>query len=46
MNELTAKDLMIGDYVIRKNVPKEILMVDVIDSIRNIVYLDLDGLGM
>lgn len=37
---------MIGDYVIRKNVPKEILIVDAIDSIRNIVYLDLDGLGI
>lgn len=35
---------MIRDYVIRKNVPKEILIVDAIDSIRNIVYLDLDGL--
>ena len=46
MNELTAKDLMIGDYVIRKNVPKEILVVDAIDPIRNIVYLDLDGLGI
>lgn len=43
---LTAKDLMIGDYVIRKNVPKEILIVDAIDSIRDIVYLDLDGLGI
>lgn len=37
---------MIGDYVIRKNVPKEILIVDTIDSIRDIVYLDLDGLGI
>lgn len=37
---------MIGDYVIRKNVPKEILIVDTIDSIRGIVYLDLDGLGI
>lgn len=37
---------MIGDYVIRKNVPKEILIVDAIDSIRDIVYLDLDGLGI
>lgn len=44
--ELTAKELMIGDYVIRKNVPKEILIVDAIDSIRNIVYLDLDGVGI
>lgn len=43
---LTAKDLMIGDYVIRKNVPKEILIVVAIDSIRGIVYLDLDGLGI
>ena len=46
MNELTAKELMIGDYVIRKNVPKEILTIDAIDSIRNTVYLDLDGLGI
>lgn len=37
---------MVGDYVIRKNVPKEILIVVAIDSIRNIVYLDLDGLGI
>lgn len=37
---------MVGDYVIRKNVPKEILIVDTIDSIRDIVYLDLDGLGI
>ena len=39
-------ELMIGDYVIRKNVPKEIFIVDAIDSIRDIVYLDLDGLGI
>lgn len=37
---------MIGDYVIRKNVPKEILIVDAIDSIRDMVSLDLDGLGI
>lgn len=43
---MDAKDLMVGDYVIRKNVPKEILIVDTIDSIRDIVYLDLDGLGI
>ena len=43
---MKANELMIGDYVIRKNVPKEILIVDAIDSIRNIVYLDLDGLGI
>lgn len=43
---MKATELMIGDYVIRKNVPKEILIVDTIDSIRDIVYLDLDGLGI
>lgn len=43
---MKANELMIGDYVIRKNVPNEILIVDAIDSIRNIVYLDLDGLGI
>lgn len=43
---MIANDLMIGDYVIRKNVPKEILIVDAIDSIRDIVYLNLDGLGI
>lgn len=43
---MKANKLMIGDYVIRKNVPQEILIVDAIDSIRNIVYLDLDGLGI
>lgn len=43
---MEANELMIGDYVIRKNVPKEILIVDTIDSIRDIVYLDLDGLGI
>lgn len=43
---MKANKLMIGDYVIRKNVPKEILIVDTIDSIRDIVYLDLDGLGI
>lgn len=43
---MRAGELMIGDYVIRKNVPKEILIVDTIDSIRGIVYLDLDGLGI
>lgn len=43
---MKAGELMIGDYVIRKNVPKEILIVDTIDSIRGIVYLDLDGLGI
>ena len=43
---MKATELMVGDYVIRKNVPKELLVVDAIDSIRNIVYLDLDGLGI
>ena len=43
---MKENELMIGDYVIRKNVPQEILIVDAIDSIRNIVYLDLDGLGI
>lgn len=43
---MDVKDIMIGDYVIRKNVPNEILIVNAIDSIRNIVYLDLDGLGI
>ena len=43
---MKPEDLMIGDYVIRKNVSKEILIVDTVDSIRNIVYLDLDGLGI
>ena len=43
---MKANELMIGDYVIRKNAPKEILIVDAIDSISNIVYLDLDGLGI
>ena len=43
---MRPEELMIGDYVIRKNVPNEILIVDTIDSIRDIVYLDLDGLGI
>lgn len=43
---MKANELMVGDYVIRKNVPKEILIVDTIDSIRDIVYLDLDRLGI
>lgn len=43
---MNSEELMIGDYVIRKNVPNEILIVVAIDSIRNIVYLDLDGLGI
>ena len=43
---MRANELQIGDYVIRKNVPQEILIVDAIDSIRGIVYLDLDGLGI
>lgn len=43
---MKANELMIGDYVIRKNVQKEILIIDTIDSIRDIVYLDLDGLGI
>lgn len=43
---MRVNELMIGDYVIRKNVPKEILTIDTIDSIRGIVYLDLDGLGI
>jgi hypothetical protein len=43
---MRPRELMIGDYVIRKNVPNEILIVDTIDSIRDIVYLDLDGLGI
>ena len=43
---MKSENLMIGDYVIRKNVPKEILIVSAIDSIRDMVYLDLDGLGI
>ena len=43
---MNATELMVGDYVIRKNVPNEILIVNTIDSIRDIVYLDLDGLGI
>ena len=43
---MIANELMIGDCVIRKNVPKEILIVVAIDPFRNIVYLDLDGLGI
>lgn len=43
---MIASELMIGDYVIRKNVPKEILIVIAIDPFRNILYLDLDGLSI
>lgn len=43
---MDAKDLMIGDWVIRKGVPEEKLRVVAIDSIQGIVYLDLDGLGI
>lgn len=43
---MRANELQVGDYVIRKNVPQEILIVDAIDSINGIVYLDLDGLGI
>ena len=43
---MKADELQIGDYVIRKNVPQEILKVVSIDSIKNTVYLDLDGLGI
>lgn len=43
---MRANELQVGDYVIRKNVPQEILIVDAIDSIKGIVYLDLDGLGI
>ena len=43
---MKANELMIDDFVIRKNVPNEILAIVVIDSIRGVVYLDLDGLGI
>lgn len=43
---MKTNELMIGDYIIRKNVQKEILTIDAIDSIRNIVWLNLDGLGI
>lgn len=43
---MKADELQIGDYVIRKNVPQEILKVVSIDSIKNTIYLDLDGLGI
>lgn len=43
---MKADELQIGDYIIRKNVPQEILKVVSIDSIKNTVYLDLDGLGI
>lgn len=41
---MKANELMVGDYVIRKNIPNEIFIVVAIDSIKGIVYLDLDGL--
>lgn len=43
---MKENELMIRDYVIRKNVPNEIFIVVAIDSIKGIVYLDLDGLGI
>ena len=43
---MKANELMIDDFVIRKNVPNEILAIVAIDSIRGVVYLDLDGLGI
>ena len=43
---MEANKLRIGNYVLRKNVPNEFLKVLVIDSIKNTVYLDLNGLGV
>lgn len=43
---MEANKLRIGNYVLRKNVPNEFLKVLVIDSIKNTVYLDLNGIGV
>ena len=43
---MEINDLRIGNWVTRKNVPNEFLKVLVIDSIKNTVYLDLNGIGV
>lgn len=43
---MKINDLRVGNWVTRKNVPNEFLKVLVIDSIKNTVYLDLDGRGV
>jgi hypothetical protein len=43
---MEINELKIGNWVKRKNVPGEYLKVQVIDSIKNTVYLDLDGRGV
>ena len=43
---MKINDLKVGNWVTRKNVPNEFLKVLVIDSIKNTVYLDLDGRGV
>jgi hypothetical protein len=40
------RELRVGNWVTRKNVPNEFLKVNVIDSIKNTVYLDLNGIGV
>lgn len=40
------RELRVGNWVTRKNVPNEFLKVLAIDSIKNTVYLDLDGIGV
>lgn len=43
---MKINDLRVGNWVTRKNVPNEFLKVHVIDSIKNTVYLDLNGIGV
>lgn len=43
---MKINDLRVGNWVTRKNAPNEFLKVLVIDSIKNTVYLDLDGIGV
>lgn len=43
---MTQEELMLGDWVIRKNVPDEKLTVVAINLITKLVALDLDGRGV
>lgn len=43
---MKAAELMIGDWVIRRNVPKEPMRIVELNTRKNLAYMDFTGLGI
>ena len=43
---MEVKELQIGDWIIRRNVPEEPMQVEKIDNLKGLVICSLDGLGI